>query len=109
MTAVNRYGRRAMRHWAQWLPGRYAQIQDREGFFARLGQQAADQIQDLMMDLAGDDPAGEDYLAKLARMNTARLEAEGQVLRELILLEPEPGMQDGPAPGPASRPQESPA
>ncbi len=106
---MNRYGLMARHHWAQWLPARYAQITDPGSFFASLGQQAQDQIQDLMMDLAGDDPAGEEYLAKQARLNTARLEAEGQVLRELILLEPEPGTQEDPDQNPASQPQENPA
>jgi hypothetical protein len=63
------------------------------------------------MDLAGDDPPGEDYLAKTARMNTARLEAENQVIRELLLPEPEPTAdpQDLPLPAPAIQPQDSPA
>ena len=79
---VNRYGQMAQNHWRQWLPGRYAQITDPDSFFASLGEEAQTRIQDLMMDLAGDDPPGEGYLAKTARLNTARLEAENQVIRE---------------------------
>ncbi len=109
MTTMNRYGLRARNHWARWLPTRYAQIEDPDSFFASLGQEAADRIQDLMMDLAGDDPAGEGYLEKQARMTTAQMEAEGQVLREMILLEPEPGMEGDPAPAAGNQPQASPA
>jgi hypothetical protein len=44
-------------------------------------------------------------------MNTARLEAENQVIRELLLPEPEPTAdpQDLPLPAPAIQPQDSPA
>ncbi len=104
---MNRYGLMARDHWARWLPTRYAQIQDRDSFFTSLGEEAAQQIQDLMMDLAGDDPPGESYMEKYGRVNRARLEAEGQVLREMILPGPEPGTQDNP--DPASQPQARPA
>ncbi len=45
----------------------------------------------LALDLAGDDPPAEAYLAKVGRLNMARLQAEEIVLREQILPLPEPG------------------
>ena len=88
---MNHYGATAQRHWARWLPERYATIQDPDSFFSTLGEEAAQQIADLTLDLAGDDPPGEDYLVKVGRLNMARLQAEEIVLREQVLLTPEPG------------------
>lgn len=88
---MNKYGAMAQRHWAQWLPARYAEIQDPDSFFSTLGEEVAQQIANLSLDLAGDDPPGEGYLEKVGRLNMARLQAEEIVLKERVLLEPEPG------------------
>jgi hypothetical protein len=88
---MNRYGRLAQQHWAKWRPNQLSQIPDPEEFFSTLGQQAAQQIDELAASLAGDDPGGEDYMAKLGRLRMARFTAEAQVLRESVLLPPEPG------------------
>lgn len=81
---MNHYAVIARRHWQRWLPGRYAQIPDPDSFFSTLGQEAAQQIADLMMDLAGDDPPGEDYLTKAGRLTAARSQAEEIVLHDLL-------------------------
>jgi hypothetical protein len=104
---MNHYSVTAQRHWARWLPGRYAQITDPDSFFSTLGQEAAQRIEDLATELAGSDPSGEDYLTKAGRLKMARLQAEEIVLPELILLppEPEPGEDSEPdQPVPAGRP-----
>ena len=88
---MNHYGMTAQRHWQRWLPTRYATIQDPDSFFSALGEQVANRIADLTLDLAGDDPPAEDYLVKVGRLNMARLQAEEIVLREQVLLPPEPG------------------
>ena len=87
---MNVYGERAMEHWRRWLPARYATIQDPEAFFSTLGLQAESQILDLAEQLEGPDPPGEGYLEKVGRLNMARMQAEELVLREVILLDPEP-------------------
>lgn len=89
---MNRYGRRALRHWQQHLPTQYAQITDPQKFFATMGETLAEQIEDLAEDLAGPDRPGEGYLAKLGRLNMARTNAEDQVLRETL---PEPETSPG--------------
>jgi len=91
---MNRYGRLAQQHWARWRPNQLSQIPDSEEFFSMLGQQAEQQIDELAASLAGDDPGGEDYLKKLGRLRMARFTAEAQVLRESVLLPPEPGHPD---------------
>ena len=91
---VNHYGEMAQQHWARWLPGRYAAIEDPDSFFSDLGNRAEERIDGLAQDLAGDDPPGEGYLAKAGRLGEARHRAEQIVLTEMILLEPEPGASD---------------
>lgn len=93
---MNQYGAMAQRHWARWLPERYAAISDPDSFFSNLGQEAANRIADLAAELAGPDPAGEGYLVKVGRLNMARLQAEEVVLQELILLPPEPEAEEDP-------------
>ena len=87
--AVNQYGEMARRHWARWLPGRFAAIEDPQTFFTGLGEQAEQKITALAWDLAGDDSAGEGYLTKAGRLGEARHRAEQIVLTEMILLPPE--------------------
>ncbi len=93
---MNRYAVMAQRHWQQWLPQRYAALpaSERESYFSCLGEEAASQIANLAIELAGDTPAGEDYLTRVGRLNMSRLQAEEVVLPELILIEPEPEIDE---------------
>lgn len=84
------YAAQAQAHWSRWRPGELQAITDPAAFFTDLGQQAAQQIEQLADSLAGQDPPGEDYLAKLGRLRMAQFTAQTQVLRELLLPEPEP-------------------
>jgi hypothetical protein len=88
---VNQYGEMARRHWARWLPDRFAAIGNPQTFFTDLGEEAEQKIEALAWELAGDDPPGEDYLAKAGRLGEARHRAEQIILNEMILLPPEPG------------------
>ena len=102
---MNRYGLMAQRHWAQWLPQRYATISEPDSYFSTLGQDVAQQIEDLTVELAGDDQPGEEYLAKAGRLTAARSRAEEIVLPERVLLAPEPESSESPedsSPLPAS-------
>lgn len=89
-----KYARMAEQHWRRWRPTQVAQMPDPSSFFSELGAQAASQINDLTFDLAGDDPPDETYMRKLGRLQMARIRAEEMVLPELILVEPEPGLQE---------------
>lgn len=88
---MNHYGNQAMQHWRRWLPARYAAISNPKEFFEDLGQQVQTEIAQLSPQLAGEDPPGETYLDKVGRLNMARVQAEQIVLRERVLLMPEPG------------------
>ena len=93
---MNRYGLMAQRHWAQWLPQRYATISEPDSYFSILGQEVAQQIEELTLDLAGDDQPGEEYLAKAGRLTAARNRAEEIVLPQRVLLAPEPQTSEDP-------------
>jgi hypothetical protein len=106
MSTMNRYGVMAQRHWERWLPGRVGQMDDASSFFSMLGEEVAAEIETVSVGLAGDDPPGEGYLAKLGRLQMARLQAEEQVLAERVLLPPEPAAGEDETPQTAA---ESPA
>ena len=93
---MNRYGLMAQRHWAQWLPQRYATISEPDSYFSTLGQEAETQIEELTLELAGDDQPGEQYLAKAGRLTAARSQAEEIILPRQILLAPEPETSEDP-------------
>ncbi len=86
---MNRYGMRVMRHWARFLPKVYAEIRDPGSFFGILGEQIARQIDELTDQLAGDDPPGEGYPAKVGRLTAARCQAEEIVMHGYDLLTPD--------------------
>ena len=81
---MNKYAHMAIRHWQTFLPDRFQAIpeNEREAFFTELGEQAAAEIEELQMQLAGPDPVGEGYLEKVGRLNAARMQAEEKVLAE---------------------------
>ena len=89
---MNHYGAQARKHWQEYLPQRYATLSDPSSYFSTLGEQAATQIADRTLELAGPDQPGEGYLGKVGRLNNAKMRAEEEILPELILIAPE---QDG--------------
>lgn len=82
---MNQYAILARDHWRTHLPTRYRALTDPESFFTRLGDQAMEEIDNLTQAMEGEDPIGETFLAKAARLRVARAEAESTMLRELIL------------------------
>jgi hypothetical protein len=81
---MNRYGTRAREHWQRYRPAEYAQMSDPTAFFTRMGEEMSAQINALSLSLAGDDPGDEGFLDKVGRLNMARLQAEDQVMREML-------------------------
>lgn len=88
-SALTYYGELVRRQWQGCLPDVYQQIRDPGAFFAVLGEVIAQRIDELADYLAGDDPPGEGYLAKVARLTAARDHAKGRVLGEYLLLPPD--------------------
>jgi hypothetical protein len=90
---MNQYATQARAHWQRFLPHRYSQIPDPDRYFTTLGQEVEQEIADLTETLAGDDPPGEDFLAKTGRINAAAQQAREKVLAERVLLPAEPGSE----------------
>ncbi len=88
-SALTYYGELVRRQWQGCLPDVCQQIRDPGAFFAVLGEVIAQRIDELADYLAGDDPPGEGYLAKVARLTAARDQAKGRVLGEYLLLPPD--------------------
>jgi len=88
---MNRYGDMAISHWQRTDPARFQAIPESErvAFFTELGERAESEIRALADAIAGSDRPGETYLQKVGRLNQARLDAESEVLREMILI-PDP-------------------
>jgi acyl-CoA reductase-like NAD-dependent aldehyde dehydrogenase len=95
-TTLGPYALKAARHWESFLPQEYAKIPaaDRAAFFTRIGDEIERRIEALTGQLTRDepDPAGETpgYLAGLARLTGARVQAERQVLDEMLPAPPDP-------------------
>jgi hypothetical protein len=85
---MNKYGRQAQEAWKSASPTQYSQIQDPEEFFAKLGEEAQEQVVELQTKLAGPDPQNETYLEKVGRLNSARNQAE-EIVRYDLLSPPE--------------------
>lgn len=86
---MNHYGVRAQEHWRTHLARQLAGIPDPEAFFTLLGETAETEIEHRAEALAQMKPAAEGYLEEIARVQTARQLAEMEVMRELILVDPD--------------------
>jgi hypothetical protein len=94
------YAVRAEQHWKRLLPGEYRKIppEDRPGFFNRIGTEIEQQIEIRTSQISGDDPDGPPaYMDNLARLMTARREAELEVLGEMLPAPPDPEKAQEPA------------
>ena len=87
--SLNYYGELIRRQWEGCLPDVYQQIRDPGEFFAIIGEVVAQRIDELADHLAGDDPPGEGYLAKVARLTAARDHAKRRLLSEYLLIPPD--------------------
>src|SRR2546430_16911776 len=86
--SMNRYATMAERHWRRWLPSRVAAMEDPSSFFSSLGEEVAEEIEDLTMELAGADPPGESYLDKAGRLNMDWLRTGTIMMLQRRLLPP---------------------
>lgn len=85
---MNRYGQIAWKHWEKHLPDRLEQISDPQTYFTDLGQQAAEEIDELAASLehqhAQEEPPGDSFLMRAGQLGNARMTAESTVLRRLL-------------------------
>lgn len=94
---MNEYGTIAREHWRQWLPVRYAAIEDPDPYFTALGEEVAAEIADLwaQMSAQAGNPPGEDFMDRVGRLNAIRKQAEEIILADRVLLPPEGAEDDG--------------
>ena len=91
---MNTYGKFAQEAWKTTAPAEYALIPDPVQWFEALGEEAAEQVGELMMALAGPDRKGETYLEKVGRLNASKMQAEEIVRAEMLT--PGPSVQQEP-------------
>jgi len=84
---MNRYGVLAQNHWKTHLPAKYGALTDPEAFFADLGEEIQQRVDELME--ARRPELGSDFMRNLQNLNWAKKEAEDEALRELALLAPD--------------------
>jgi hypothetical protein len=89
MEQMNRYGQMALDHWRKWRPQMLAGIPDPESYFSTLGLEVEQAIDELADRLAGPGSPDEPYLHRVGRLRAARMTAESDMLREMVLLPPE--------------------
>ncbi|MDN5655358.1 MAG: TnpV protein [Kocuria sp.] len=90
---MNKYGQLLRRQWESADPRFVQSLSDPTEHFSQMGEQAQNEILELLPSLEGTDPAGETYLQKVGRLNAARTQAE-----EIVLEEYQPP-SDSPEPG----------
>ncbi|HTW08363.1 MAG TPA: hypothetical protein VME46_12680, partial [Acidimicrobiales bacterium] len=80
--------------YERWLPERLAEIPEgeRDSFYSTLAEQIAERVESLELDLRGEGPEGESFMARVGRLNMARLQAKEIALAELL---PEPSYEEG--------------
>ena len=82
---MNTYGKFAQEAWRTTAPAEYALIPDPVQWFEALGEEAAQRVGELMMELAGPDPVGETFLEKVGRLNASKMQAEEIVRADLLM------------------------
>lgn len=85
---MNQYGAIFQKHWETYRPRETAALRDPEAFFTELGEQAAEEIEQLTETLHAQhqeqQPPGNSFLANLGQRGNARMTAESTVLREML-------------------------
>jgi hypothetical protein len=88
MPGLSPYAARAQAHWQEYLPQDYERIPqaERAAFFSRLGEEIQERITLRAEELADqEEPEGPiGFKARFALLNTLRLEAEKEVLAEML-------------------------
>jgi hypothetical protein len=79
---MNKYGRQAQEAWKAASPTRYSQIQNPEEFFTKLGEEAQEQVDELLPKIAPPEtedeedeyvnPSIQEYLNSMAEIDKLR-------------------------------------
>ncbi len=91
-----RWGTLAAAHMARWCPSLWAAIPEtgRARYFQDLDEEVSQQIADRERSLRPPQTIAEtDHLEYVGQLRMARLIAEEEVLKEMVYLPPEPGLE----------------
>lgn len=81
---MSKYAGLLQGHWAQHRPKEFAAMEDRNEFFRLTGAAVAAEVDAVAAAIAGPDVPGESQTEKARRLETARINAESDVLREVL-------------------------
>ena len=86
---MNHYGQLAQTHWMQWLPTRFAEIEDTDRFFTVMGQQIQSEVDTIYSAMTSEIPPNVAADQVEGWKNMARKMAEEKALAEIVYLEPD--------------------
>ena len=90
------YGELAAKHMARWQPSTYAAIpaEEREQFFVTLDEEVSQAVTNLELSLKPPSELEEtDFEKYLGQLQMAHLMAEEEILKAMVYLPPEPGLE----------------
>lgn len=79
---MNKYAQLLKRQWETADPTYVSSLSDPTEHFSQMGERVQEEVLELLPSLEGTDPAEENYLQKVGRLNAARQQAEEIVLAE---------------------------
>jgi hypothetical protein len=89
MTVSSPYAARALQHYRTHLPNRFAKLIRPEAFFNDLGQQIATRVGLVEESLIDGRASTGSFVNNFAARQTAKMQAEDEVLREMLPAEEE--------------------
>lgn len=84
---MNRYAKTARNHWQTWRPAAFAELDNPQEYFNRLGEEIEQQIQGVTFSgqmTERSSLSGLSDLERIGRLNAIRKSAEEQVLHEMV-------------------------
>ena len=81
---MNKYGKFAQDTWKMTAPTQYALIPDPDEWFRRLGEEAAQRVEELTREIAGPDSMTDSFLQKYGRLTASQNQAEEIVRAEML-------------------------
>lgn len=81
---MNKYGKFAQETWQMTAPSQYALIPDPQEWFRKLGEEAAQRVEELTREIAGPDSMTDSFLEKYGRLTASQMQAEEIVRAEML-------------------------
>lgn len=81
---MNKFEPIIRRHWQTFLPNGWSQLADPDRMVRESAIELEREVQSLAESIAGPSPAGETYMERVARLMSARRDAESDLVRELL-------------------------